>query len=121
MSKVVPVLIAISIIGILGLPLGDPKFIAVALALEASFVGLTILSIKKIIYALIPNIVIAGIVISGNTLSPVHINIMLSLNPIYNAIILLIGGYILQALLVVTTIVEYRKIKQTRIKNTRYT
>ncbi len=35
MAKVVPVLIAISIIGMLGIPLGDPKFIAVALALEA--------------------------------------------------------------------------------------
>lgn len=121
MAKVVPVLIAISIIGMLGIPIGDPKFIAVALALEGSFIALTILSIKKIKYALIPNIVIASIVISGNTLSPVHINIMLSLNPIYNAIILLTGGYILQGLLVVTTVAEYRKIKQTRIKDTRYT
>jgi hypothetical protein len=120
MPKVVPVLIAISIIGILGIPLGDPKFIAVALALEGSFIVLTVLSIKKLKYALIPNIAIACIVISGNTLSPVHINIMLSLTPIYNAIILLIGGYILQGLLVITTVADYEKIKQTRIKDTRY-
>ncbi len=69
---------------------------------------------------MIPNIVIAGMVISGNTLSPVHINIMLSLNPIYNAIILLIGGYRLQGLLVITTVADYKTIKQTRIKDTQY-
>lgn len=75
--NIVAVLIAISMVGMLGIPLGDPKFIAVAVALEASYIALTIVSITKIRYALIPNIVIAGIVIAGNTFSPTHTDIML--------------------------------------------
>jgi len=111
--NVVVVLIAISVIGVIGIPLGDPKFPAVGVALEASYIALTILSIKKIKYALMPNIIIAGIVIAGNTFSPIHLDIMLTLTPIYNAIILIIGGYILQVLLVATSILTYKKMKQT--------
>ena len=114
--NIVAVLIAISVVGMLGIPLGDPKFVAVAVALEASYIALTIVSIKKIRYALIPNIVIAGIVIAGNTFSPTHTDIMLSLNPLYNAIILIIGGYVLQSLLVVTSILAYKNMKQTVIR-----
>ena len=115
-GNIVAVLIAISVVGMLGIPLGDPKFIAVAIALEASYIALTIVSIKKIRYALIPNIVIAGIVMAGNTFSPTHIDIMLSLNPLYNAIILIIGGYVLQSLLIVTSILAYKNMKQTVIR-----
>jgi len=115
MSKnVVAVLIAISVVGMLGIPLGDPKFLTVAVALEASYIALIIVSIKKIKHALIPNIIIAGIVIAGNTISPTHIDVMLSFDPIYNAIILILGGYILQALLITTSVFAYRSIKQTR-------
>jgi len=114
MSKnVVAVLIVISVVGMLGIPLGDPDFLAVAATLEVSYIALTIVSIKKIKYALIPNIIIAGIVIAGNTVSPTHIDVMLSLDPIYNAIILIIGGYILQALLMAASVFTYRSIKQT--------
>ena len=49
---------------------------------------------------MIPNIIIGIVVITGNTLSPQHIDIMSSLIPFGNAIILIIGGYILQILLV---------------------
>ena len=116
-KNVVAVLIAISVIGMLGIPLGDPKFLAVAVALEASYIALTILSIKKVKYALIPNIMIAGIVIAGNTFSPTHVGIMLALNPIYNAITLIIGGYILQVLLIVTSILTYKSMKQVAIRD----
>jgi len=102
---IIAVLISISVVGVVGIPLGDPKFIAEGVALELAFIGLTILSVKKIRYAMIPNIVIACLVISGNTLSPKHTEIMLTLNPLYNAIILIVGGYILQALLLVTNVV----------------
>ena len=114
--NIVAVLIAISVVGMLGIPLGDPKFVAVAVALEASYIALTIVSIKKIRYALIPNIVIAGIVIAGNPFSPTHTDIMLSMNPLYNAIILIIGGYVLQSLLIVTSILAYKNMKQTVIR-----
>jgi len=116
-KNMVIVLIAISIIGIIGIPLGDPKFIAVAVALESSYIALTILSIRGVKYALIPNIIIAGIVIAGNTFSPIHVDIMLSLNPIYNAVILIIGGYILQVLLIITSALAYKNVKQVAIRD----
>ena len=109
--NVVAVLIAISVVGILGIPLGDPDFLAVSIGLEASYVALTIVSVKKIKYALIPNIIIAGIVIAGNTFSPTHTDIMLSLDPIYNALILIIGGYILQGLLIAASVLTYKSIR----------
>ena len=107
-KNVIAVLIAISVVGVLGIPFGDPKFIAEGIALELSFVALTVLSVKRIKYALIPNIIIACLVISGNTISPKHTEIMLSLNPLYNAIILIVGGYILQGLLLATSILTYK-------------
>ena len=116
-KNVTAVLIAISVIGMLGIPLGDPKFLAVSIGLETSYIALIILSIKKVKYALIPNIIIASIVIAGNTFSPTHIDIMLALSPIYNAIILIIGGYILQVLLIVTSILTYKNIKQVAIRD----
>ena len=79
--------------------MGDPKFFVQAISLELVFVSLTVLSIKKIRYVLIPNIIIGIIVAIGNTMSPQHIDIMSSFNPLDNAIILIIGGYILQILL----------------------
>jgi len=108
---IVSILVAISIIGIFGIPLGDPKFITEAIALESAFIALTILSIKKPKYALIPNIGIACLVIAGNTISPKHTEIMLSLHPLYNAIILIIGGYILQGLLLAANIIAFKNCK----------
>jgi hypothetical protein len=110
-KNVVAVLIAISTIVVFGIPLGDPKFISIALALESSFIALTIISIKKLRYAIIPNIVIACVVIAGNTLSPKHIEIMSTLHPLYNGIILIVGGYILQGLLLATNIWAKRNLK----------
>jgi len=113
---VVAVLVAISVTGLVGIPLGDPKFLSEAIALEVSYVALTVLSIKKIRYTLIPNFAIAGIVIAGNTFSSTHLGIMLALNPLLNAIILITGGYALQALLIVTSILAYRGLKRVAIK-----
>ena len=109
---IVAVLIAISVVGVLGIPLGDPKFIAEGVALELAFIGLAILSIRKIRYALIPNIAIACLVIAGNTISPKHTEIMLSFTPLYNAIILIVGGYILQVVLLFTNIFALKNRKQ---------
>ncbi len=117
-KNVVAVLIAISVIGILGIPLGDPKFISIAIALESSFITLAVLSVKKFRYAFVANIIIACVVIVGNTLSPKHIEIMSSLHPLYNAIILITGGYILQGLLLITNILSYKNMKQVAIPDT---
>ena len=114
---IVAVLISISTVGVLGIPLGDPKFITEGIGLELVYIGLAILSFKKIRYALIPNIAIACLVIAGNTLSPKHIEIMLSLTPLYNAIILIVGGYILQGLLLATNIFGLKNRRQLAIKD----
>ena len=99
------ILASISIIGIIGIPMGDPKFFVQAISLELIFITLTILSIIKIRYTLIPNIIIGIFVIFGNTFSPQHIEIMSSLTPIGNAIILIIGGYVLQSILILSSMI----------------
>ena len=105
------VLLAISVIGMAGLPLGDPKFFHIAIGLEASFITLTILSVKRVRYVVIPNIVIACVIIAGNMVSPTHTNIMLTPTPIYNALILITGGYLLQGLLI-SSVITYRNMKR---------
>ncbi|HEX5457546.1 MAG TPA: hypothetical protein VFX64_04080 [Candidatus Nitrosotalea sp.] len=110
---VVAVLVSICIVGAFGIPLGDPKFLIQAISLESAFAILAIISLKNFKYAYIPNFIIAGIVIAGNTISPKHLEIMSTLNPLHNAIVLIVGGYILQALLLLTngiTLTRYRKI-----------
>jgi hypothetical protein len=108
---VVSVLVAVCITGAFGIPLGDPKFFVEAFALEFSFVARAIVAAKNFRYAYIPNFVIAILVIVGNTVSPKHIEIMSTLHPFYNAIVLIVGGYILQGLLVITNTLAYKKYK----------
>ena len=115
---VVIVLGAISVVGILGIPLGDPRFIGQALlVLEGCFVALTILSAKNYKKAYIPNFIISGIVIIGNSVFYKHIEIMTTFHPLYNALVLIIGGYILQGLLLITNALTYRQQKQFAISN----
>ena len=103
------ILIAISIVGAIGLPLGDPKFLAFAIALESSYIALAALSFKiDVKYITLASIALAALVIIGNTLSRQHVDIILNLNPIENAIILIIGGYILQVLLILASIRSYK-------------
>jgi hypothetical protein len=114
-KAVVSVLISVCIVGMFGIPMGDPKFLVQAFALEFSFIALAIISIKNFRYAYILNFIIAGIVIVGNTLSPKHLEIMFTLHPFYNAIVLIVGGYILQGLLIITNTKAYQHYKQTTI------
>lgn len=102
-------IIAIAITGIVGIPLGDPRFLGQALGLEFSFIVLAVLSFKKYRYAYIANFVISVFVIIGNTVSPKHLEIMSTMHPLYNGIVLLIGGYILQGFLLVSNAVSYNQ------------
>lgn len=106
------VLVSISIVGMVGIPMGDPQFLANAILLESSFIALAAISVWRLQYSAIPNMVIAIIVIVGNTASPRHIEIMTSFEPLGNAIVLIIGGYVLQALLLVVSGIAFRKRKQ---------
>ena len=112
----VAVLVSTCIVGAFGIPLGDPKFLIPAIILESSFIALAIVSFKNFRYAYIPNFVIAGIVIVGNTISPKHLEIMSTFHPFYNAIVLIIGGYVLQALLLITNAMSLREYQSTNIE-----
>ena len=109
------VLGAIVIVGIFGIPLGDPKFVIQALVLEGCFIALTALTIKDYKKSAIPNFIIAGVVIVGNSAFHKHIEIMSTLHPLYNAIILITGGYILQVLLLITNTLAYKKQRQVSV------
>ncbi|MGI0101049.1 MAG: hypothetical protein ACREA7_00460 [Nitrosotalea sp.] len=110
-QNVVIILAAVSSVGVLGIPLGDPKFILQALLLEGCFVSLAVLTAKNFKRVYIPNFVIAGIVIAGNSAFYKHIEIMTTLHPLYNAIVLITGGYVLQVLLLITNYLAYRQYK----------
>ena len=112
----VAVLVLTCIVGAFGIPLGDPKFLIPAIILESSFIALAIVSFKNFRYAYIPNFIIAGIVIVGNTTSPKHLEIMSTFHPFYNAIVLIIGGYVLQALLLITNAMSLREYQSTKIE-----
>lgn len=115
-NYLVAVLASICIIGAFGIPLGDPKFLIQAVILESSFIALTIVSLKNFRYAYIPNFIIACIVIAGNTASPKHLEIMSTFHPFYNAIVLIIGGYVLQALLLITNVVTLKQYRNAKIE-----
>ncbi len=105
MHLITILLVCICVVGAVALPLGNPRFIHLSLALEVSFIALTILTSRYMnAYTLLACIVLASLVIVGNTLSPVHTSIMSRLDPIHNAIILIVGGYVLQSMLIASSI-----------------
>jgi hypothetical protein len=111
-GPVVIVLVAISVVGAIAIPFGDPQFLDRAIALELSFITLAVLTYKgyrKVLYACIP---LAIIVILGNSLAPPHVEIMTTFSKPFNAVLLIIGGYILQAALIAATIFQLVKTRQ---------
>lgn len=112
LAAVTAILAAISIVGAIAIPFGDPQFLDLAIALELSFIALTVLTYKgyrKALYACIP---IAVIVMVGNSLAPPHVQIMTTFSKPLNAVVLIIGGYILQAALIAATAYEFAKSRK---------
>ena len=103
------ILISVIIVGIIGIPMGDPRFLTNALILESVFVALAAISLWRFQFSLIPNMVIAIVVIVGNTVSPKHTEIMATLSPLENAIVLLVGGYVLQIILLSSSFLAFKK------------
>lgn len=99
-----------------GIPMGDPQFLTNAIILESTFISLTILSVWKLRYTLIPNVIIAILVITGNTISPKHVEIMSALSPIENAVVLIVGGYVLQGILLITSFNVLKNTRQLKLK-----
>lgn len=112
------ILVFITVLGLIAIPFGNPKFIDRAIILELSFATLSVLIWKgynKVLYACIP---IAALVIIGNSLAPPHINLMMSFSKPLNAIILIIGGYVLQIALIYTSLRSIINIRSRRLTTT---
>ena len=109
------ILVSITALGIIALPFGNPKFIDRAIILELSFATLSALLWKgygKALYACIP---IAVLVIIGNSLAPPHVNLMMTFSKPLNAIILIVGGYVLQIALIYTSLRLILNIRSRRL------
>jgi hypothetical protein len=102
------VLLTIIVIGIIGIPFGDPRFIIYAVLLELSYITLATLiamDYKKPLYVCI---FLAFIIIIGNSFVSAHIHRILTLSRPLNTVVLIIGGYVLQILLIYSSIIALR-------------
>jgi hypothetical protein len=112
------ILVSIAAIGLIAIPFGNPKFIDRAVILELSFTILSALIWKgygKALYACIP---IAALVIIGNSLAPPHVNLMMTFSKPFNAIILIVGGYVLQIALIYTSLRSILNIRSRKLAAT---
>jgi hypothetical protein len=101
-------LVSIIIIGIIGIPFGDPRFIVYAILLELAYFALAILIAKGYRKPLYVCILLAIVIIVGNSFVNAHINRIMSLSRPLNTLVLIVGGYILQGLLVYASIAALR-------------
>jgi hypothetical protein len=103
-NNVLITLFLISAIGVVAIPFGNPKFTGEAIIVELSFLALSVLVWQGYTKALYGCIALAIMVIIGNTISPAHIHLMTTFSKPANALILIIGGYILQGILIWTSL-----------------
>ena len=111
---VIIVLISIVIVGIIGIPIGDKRFTIFAITIEIAYILLTIFVAKRYRITLYLCISLAIMIIIGNSFVSAHIYRILTLSKPINAIVLVIGGYVLQFILIYTSI---RAIKEYKNKN----
>ena len=107
-------LILISALGVVAIPFGNPKFISEAIIVELSFITLSVSVWRGYTKALYGCIALALTVIIGNTTSPAHIHLMITFSKPANALILIIGGYILQGILIYTSLKATIRIRRSR-------
>jgi hypothetical protein len=93
-------LTSIVLVGLVGIPFGDPRFIPIAVLFEFLFIGLAILVSKGYARPLYICIILASLIIIGNSITTAHIHRMMTFVKPVNTIVLIIGGYILQGLLI---------------------
>jgi len=108
-------LVSITVLGLIAIPFGNPKFIDRTIILEISFATLSVLIWKgysKALYACIP---LALLVIIGNSLAPPHVKLMMTFSKPLNAIILIAGGYVLQIALIYTSLKSILDIRSSRL------
>ncbi len=107
-------LILISGLGVVAIPFGNPKFIGEAIIVELSFITLSVLVWRGYTKALYGCIALGLTVIIGNTTSPAHIHLMTIFSKPANALILVTGGYILQGILIYTSLKTIFRIRRLR-------
>jgi hypothetical protein len=108
-------LVSITVLGLIAIPFGNPKFIDRAIILEISFATLSVLIWKgysKALYACIP---LALLVIIGNSPAPPHVKLMMTFSKPLNAVILIAGGYVLQIALIYTSLKSILNIRSSRL------
>jgi hypothetical protein len=117
-------LTSIVLVGLVGIPFGDPRFIPIAVFFEFVFIGLGILVSKGYTRPLYICIVLAGLIIIGNSITTAHIHrMMMTIVKPVNTIVLIIGGYVLQALLIyasVIAIMDKRRRRRTLTASSSY-
>lgn len=101
-------LVSIIVVGLIGIPFGDPRFIVYAIFIELVYVSLAILVSKGHRKPLYVCILIAIIIIVGNSFVNAHINRIMTLSRPLNTMVLIVGGYLLQGLLVYTSAMALR-------------
>lgn len=124
---VVIVLTVISVVGAIAIPFGAPQFIDRAIALELSFITLAVvillcdrLTVRTVplarlaLYACIP---LAIIVMVGNSVASPHVEMMTTFSKPFNAVMLIIGGYVLQGALIGATILQLVRTRQGIVQN----
>ena len=124
---VVIVLTVISVVGAIAIPFGEPQFIDRAIALELSFITLAVVILlcdrltvrtvplaRSALYACIP---LAIIVMVGNSVASPHVEMMTTFSKPFNAVMLIIGGYVLQGALIGTTILQLVRTRQGIVQN----
>jgi len=97
---VVGVLISIVLTGLVGIPFGDPRFIPIAILLELVFIALAISVLRGCSRSLYICIGLGSLIIIGNTITAAHIHRIMTFAKPVNTAVLIIGGYVLQALLI---------------------
>src|SRR5919206_3690394 len=111
-NRVLVTLILVSVLGVVAIPFGNPKFIGEAIIVELSFIALSVLVWRGYTKALYACIALALTVVIGNTTSPAHIHLMTTFSKPANASILIIGGYILQGILIYTSLKATIRIRR---------
>jgi len=106
--QVLIILISITIIGVIGIPFGDPRFVIYAVFLELVYASLAVLIAKGYREPLYVCIFLAIIIIVGNSFVNAHINRIMTFSRPLNTLVLILGGYILQGLLIYTSVMALR-------------
>ena len=97
-------LLSIIAVGLVGIPFGDPRFIGVAILVELLFVTLAIFVTRGYTKSFYICIIVASMIIVANSLTTAHIHRMMTFVKPVNTIVLVIGGYVLQTLLIYSSI-----------------